>query len=137
MSEKIRKVGYYTMDVANKTGEAAQVLQTLSQAGVNLLAFSGFPRRRRAQLDFVPEDAALFRKALRRAKLKVQPKKTGFLIQGKDRRGACAEVMQKLADANINVTAMDAVTAGGGRYGAILWVKSPDVRKATRALKAV
>jgi hypothetical protein len=45
--------------------------------------------------------------------------------------------MQKLADANINVTAIDAVSAGGGRYGAILWVKSSDVGKAARALKAV
>lgn len=137
MPDKIRKVGYFAMDVANKPGEAAQVLQTLSQAGVNLLAFSGFPRRRRAQLDVVPEDDALFRKALTRAKLKVPRKKTGFLIQGEDRAGACAEVLQKLAGANINVTAMDAVSAGDGRYGAILWVKSPDVRKATRALEAV
>ena len=137
MVDTIREVGYFAMDVANKPGEAAQVLQALSQEGVNLLAFSGFPRRRRAQLDFVPEDGALFRKALTRAKLKAQRKKTGFLIQGDDRAGACAEVLQKLADANINMTAMDAVCSGDGRYGAILWVKSPDVRKAARALKAV
>ncbi|MBU2497390.1 MAG: ACT domain-containing protein, partial [Proteobacteria bacterium] len=80
MADTIRKVGYFAMDVADKPGEAAAVLQALSEAGVNLLAFSGFPRGRRAQLDFVPEDAAAFRKALNRAKLKVRPKKTGFLV---------------------------------------------------------
>ena len=39
-----------------------------------------------------------------------------------------------LADAKINVTAVDAVCAGQGRYGALLWVKAPDVRKAAKAL---
>jgi len=137
MVDSIKKIGYFAMDVADKPGEAVRVLQALSEAGVNFLAFSGFPRGRRAQLDFVPEDVALFRKALTRAKLKVRPKKTGFLVQGKDRRGAVAEVLQKLAQAAINVTAVDAVSAGGGRYGAILWVKPKDVNKAAKALKAV
>ena len=137
MAETIRKVGYFAMDVADKPGEAVRILQALSQAGVNLLAFSGFPRGRRAQLDFIPEDATLFRKALSRAKLKVRPKKTGFLLQGQDRPGAVAEVLKNLADAKINVTAVDAVSAGGGRYGAIFWVKAKDVSKVSKALKAL
>ena len=137
MADKMKKVSYFTMDVADKPGEAARILQALSKAGVNLLAFSGFPRGRRAQLDFVPKDPATFRKAMTRAKLKVQPKKTGFLVQGEDRPGAVAGVLQNLADAKINVTAVDAVSAGSGKYGAILWVKPPDVRKAGKILKAV
>jgi hypothetical protein len=137
MGETIRKIGYFAMDVADKPGEAARVLQALSQAGVNLLAFSGFRRGRRSQLDFIPEDATLFKKALSKAKIKVRTKKLGFLVQGEDRQGAVAEVLQKLADANINVTAVDAVSAGGGRYGAILWVKPPDVTKTGKTLKAV
>ena len=136
MDHTVRKTAYFAMDIANKPGEAARVLQALSQAGVNLLAFSGFPRGRRAQLDFLPEDAALFRKALSKAKLKARPKKTAFLVQGEDRPGAVAEVLQKLADANINVTAVDAASAGSGRYGAILWVKPPDVKKAAKILQA-
>jgi hypothetical protein len=137
MMDVIRKVSYFAMDVADKPGEAARVLTVLSQAGVNLLAFSGFPRGRRSQLDFIPEDAELFRKALSVARLKVQAKKTGFLVQGDDRPGAVAEVLRKLADANINVTAVDGVSAGGGRWGAILWVKPQSVNKAARVLQAV
>jgi len=104
---------------------------------VNLLAFSGFPRGRRAQLDFIPEDVELFRKALSLARLKVQAKKTGLLVQGDDRPGAVAEVLQKLADARINVTAVEGVSAGGGRWGAILWVKPQSVNKAAKVLQAV
>ena len=137
MADVIRKVSYFAMDVADKPGEAARVLTALSRAGVNLLAFSGFPRGRRAQLDFIPEDVELFRKALSTAKLKVQSKKTGFLVQGDDRPGAVAEALQKLADAAINVTAVDGVSAGAGRWGAILWVKPQSVNKAAKVLQAV
>jgi hypothetical protein len=45
--------------------------------------------------------------------------------------------MQKLADAKINVTAIQAVTAGMGRYGAIFWVKPRDTNKAAKALGVV
>jgi hypothetical protein len=137
MADVIRKVSYFAMDVADKPGEAARVLTALSRAGVNLLAFSGFPRGRRAQLDFIPEDVELFRKALSTAKLKAQSKKTGFLVQGDDRPGAVAEVLQKLADAGINVTAVDGVSAGAGRWGAILWVKPQSVNKAAKVLQAI
>ena len=36
----------------------------------------------------------------------------------------------------ISVTAADAVTAGRGRYGMILWVKQKDYARAARALGA-
>lgn len=137
VADTIRKVGYYSMNVADKPGEGARVLQVLSEAGVNLLAFSGFPRGRRAQLDFVPEEAGPFRRAMTRAKLKLQPRKTVFLVQAEDRGGAVAELVHRLAEAKINVTAVDAVTTGEGRYGALIWVKPADVNKAAKALKAV
>lgn len=136
MADRIMKVEYFSIGVADRPGEAASILRALGREGVNLLAFTGFPRGRRAQLDFIPEDTALFRKAAARICLAVKPKKTGFLVQGRDRTGAVAGVLEKLALAKINVTAVDAVAAGGGKYGAILWVPSRDVNKAAKALGA-
>ncbi len=136
MADEIRKVAYFAMDVTDKPGEGARILGLLAEAGVNLLAFSGFPRGRKAQLDFIPEDTRVFMSAARRLKLKIRPKKFAFLVQGEDRKGAAAEVVKGLADKKINVTAMDAVSSGAGRYGAILWVKPRDVNKAAKALGA-
>ncbi len=48
--------------------------------------------------------------------------------------GAIADILGKLADAKINVTAVDALCAGENRYGAILWVKPPDRKRAAKAL---
>jgi hypothetical protein len=64
-----------------------------------------------------------------------KPKK-GFLITGSDATGAAHRHLSKLGDARINVTAADAVIAGKGRYGMILWVKPNAYARAARVLKA-
>jgi hypothetical protein len=136
MAESIRRVQYFYVMAPDKPGEGARALQTLREAGVNLLAFSGFPAGKRAQLDFVPEDPAAFRAAARKAKWKVTGPKVGFLIEGDDRTGVMADLYAKLAAARINITASDAVCAGAGRFGAILWVKARDVNRTAKVLGA-
>ena len=137
MPDTIRRVAYFYAIVPDKPGEAARILTALSRAGVNLTAFSGFPHgARRSQLDFIPEDPAAFTQAAKQAGLKLSKKKLGFLIQGDDHAGAVADLAAKLGAGGINVTAVDAVCAGAGRYGALLWVKAPDLRRAARLLGA-
>lgn len=135
MAETIRVVEYFYAMVPDKPGEAARMLKTLKDAGVNLLAFSGFPEGRRSQLDFIPADAAAFKQAARQAKWKTVGPKKGFLVQGDDRVGAIADILDRLGAAKINVTAIDAVTADG-RYGAIFWVAPKDVKKTATLLGA-
>ena len=136
MADTVRLVEYFYMTTPQKPGVGAALLNELRQAGVNLLAFSGFPSGRAAQIDFVPEDAAAFRAAAKKAKWKLTGPKKAFLISGDDRPGVVAEMLQKLAGAKINVTAVDAACAGAGRYGAILWVAQRDVARAGKTLGA-
>lgn len=136
MATVVKKVDYFVTEVPDKPGEAASILATLAVEGVNLLAFTGFPQGRKSQLDFIPEDAAAFKKAAAAIRLRLRGRKTGFLVQGDDKKGAVADILTKLAIAKINVTAIDAVCAGQRRYGAILWVKPAAVRKAAKALRA-
>lgn len=135
MAETIRQIEYFYMLVPHKAGEAALALNALKDAGVNLIAFSGFPEGRRAQLDFIPADAAAFKSVAKANKWKIVGPKRGFLIQGDDRVGAVADIVGKLADAKINVIAIDAVCADG-RYGALCWVAPRDLKKAGRTLGA-
>lgn len=136
MPDTIRLVEYFYVAAPNKPGEGARALRTLQDSGVDLLAFSGFPEGRKSQLDFIPADPAAFKAAAKRAKWRVVGPKRGFLVQGDNRIGAAAELMERLAAAKINVTAIDAVTVDG-RYGAIVWVAPRDVKKAAAALGAV
>jgi hypothetical protein len=104
---------------------------------VNLLAFSGFPvGKGKAQVDLVTDDVAGVRRAGRKRGWRLSKVKQGFLVQGSDRVGACHRHLAKLAAQGISVTAADAVTAGRGRYGMILWVKPKDRLRAARALGA-
>ncbi|HUJ86989.1 MAG TPA: hypothetical protein VLX30_09085 [Burkholderiales bacterium] len=136
MAARIRKVDYFSTKVPNRAGAGAKLLEAMRSAGVNLLAFTGFPQRGGAQVDFVPENSAAFRRAAKQAGLKVSERKTGFLVQGDDRVGALTGILGKLAQARIGLVALDAVTAGKGRYGAIFWVRKKDVARAARLIGA-
>ena len=136
MTETIRLINYFYTEVPDKAGEAARILAQLREAGVYLLAFCGFPKGRRAQLDFVAPDIAGFKAAARKAKIALVGPKKAFLIYGEDRTGVGADLLGKLAEAKINVTATQAVVAGADRFGMILWVKAQDVKKAAKVLGA-
>ncbi|HEX2439327.1 MAG TPA: hypothetical protein VHT71_13555 [Methylomirabilota bacterium] len=136
MADTVRLVEYFYVMAPQKPGVGAALLAELRQAGVNLLAFTGFPSGRGAQVDFVPQDPAAFRAVAKKAKWKVTGPKRALLLEGDDRPGVIAEVMDKLAAARINVTAIDALCAGAGRYGAILWVAPRETTKAARILGA-
>jgi hypothetical protein len=133
----VRKVSYCYVTVPNRPGQGAKVLGDLKKAKVNLLAYSGFPTSGgNSQLDLVAGNLSPVRKAAAKNGWKLSKVKKGFLIQGSDRIGAVHRQVQKLADKGINVTAADAVCAGKGRFGMLLWVRGADYGKASRALKA-
>ena len=136
MASNVRIADYFYIEVPERPGEGARVLGQLRDAGVSLLAFSGFPAGRRAQVDFVPENPAAFRAAARKAGWKVTGPKKVFLIDGEDRTGVMAELMERLAAAKINAIASQAICAGAGRFGGILWVAPRDVKRAAKALGA-
>lgn len=136
MADTIRIAQYFYVEVPHQPGVGAAMLATLRDAGVNLLGFSGFPSGRKAQIDFVPENAETFRAAAKAAKWKIVGPKKVFLISGADRPGAVAEIVGRLSAAKINITAVDAVCASGGSFGAMLWVEQRDVARAAKALGA-
>ena len=137
MADRVRKVNYCYVKVSNRAGHGAKVLGQLKDAGVNLLAYSGFPAKGgKAQLDFVPESMAALRRVAKKNGWRLSKAMKGFLVTGNDQIGDVHRHMARLARAKINITAADAVAAGKGRYGMILWVKPKDYNRAARVLRA-
>jgi hypothetical protein len=135
MAENIRRVEYYYVVVKDKPGSGAAVLGPLQEAGVNLLAYLGFPAGRgKSQIDLVPENPAVFKYAAQKAGLKLSRAKRAFLVDGDDRIGAVADLTRRLAEAKVNVTAACAAGSGAGRYGMILWVPTASYGKAAKVL---
>ena len=136
MRESVRKVNHYSTLVPDKPGAAFNVLATLVSAGINLLACSGAPKGRRAQIDVVPDDTRKFVVAAKKAGLAFVENRSGFLLQGEgDRPGVLASKLKVLADQGINVTGVDALSIGD-TWGAILWVGAADVQRAGKHLRA-
>jgi hypothetical protein len=137
MADSVRKMNYCYTKVSNRAGQGAEILGKLKDAGVNLVAFSGFPvGRGKAQLDFVADDLGAVRRALTKGGFRVSANKKGFLVTGTDERGAVQRHMQKLADNRISVTAVDGIATGKKRYGMLLWVKRKDYARAAKILRA-
>jgi len=137
VADRVRKVSYCALKVSSRAGQGAKVLESLEDAGVSLLAFTGFPDKGgKAQVDLVTDEMAAVRRVARREGWRLSATKRAFLIQGDDRVGAALRHVRKLADARISVTAADAVTGGKGRWGMILWVKPKDYTRAARLLGA-
>lgn len=133
----VKKVSYMDIKVPSRAGQAADVLAALRREGVDLIAFTGFPDGAgKAQVDLVTEDLAGVRRVAKAQGWQLSRPKQAFVVQGRDRIGAVHRQLRKLAAAKINVTAVDAVVAGKGRFGMILWVKPKDHARASRALGA-
>jgi hypothetical protein len=130
-----RKINYVYVKVPQKAGEGVGILKALARAGVDLLAFTGFPGKMgTAQVDLVTDDIAGVRRVAKAQGWRLSEVKKGFLVQGKDDVGAVYRQLRRLA--GMNVTAADAIAAGRGRFGMILWVKPKDYARAARALRA-
>jgi hypothetical protein len=135
MADKIRRVDYYYVQVADKPGEGVRILGKLKEAGVNLLAFTAFPvEGGKAQIDLVAENGDLLARTAKSAGLSLSARKQAFYIQGRDRAGAVADTFRKLSDAKVNVHAANASVGPDGGFGFILWVKPQHVEAAAKAL---
>jgi hypothetical protein len=137
MKDQAMRVEYFAITADDKPGTGADLGKRLAKEGVNLLALLEFPTESgKCQVDMIPEHPEAFTKAAKKLGLSLGEPKAAFLVQGTDRAGALAEVLDRLGSAKINVRATCGVASGGNRFGALLWVAPADVDAATRALGA-
>ncbi len=137
MKDQVLRVEYFALTADDKPGVGADLGKKLAKEGVNLLALLAFPTGPgKVQVDLVPENPETFNKAARKIGLALGEPKTAFLVQGTDRAGAMAEVLDRLGLARINVRATFGTCGGGNRYGGVIWVAQADVEGAARALGA-
>jgi hypothetical protein len=135
MSTRVRRVDACSVSAPSRAGEGARILGELQEAGVSLIAFTGTPTRSgRARLDLVADDLTKVLALAKEHGWRVSRTKHGFLVQGLDEVGAVYRHIKRLGDRGINVTAADAVAAGEGLFGMLLWVDDADYDRAADTL---
>jgi hypothetical protein len=138
MAQSVCKVEFFTAEIPDRVGEGAMTLAALKDAGVNLVAFWGYPlggKSKKAVIEIIPETSAGFKKIAKKAGLEVE-KGVAFLVEGDDQPGAMAALLGTLAQAGINVSAVKSLRAGGGKFVAVIFVDPDDLRKAAKVLGA-
>lgn len=137
MPSTIRKVSYAYVEIPDKSGELARVLDALRDGNVNLLAFSGFPQgRAQSQLDLFTDDLNGLKTVAKQRKWKLSRIKRCFLVQATDEIGAAVPPLSAVANARINLIASYAIAAGEGRFGMLFWVEPRDYNRAAKLLGA-
>ena len=139
MATEITQVDYRYIILDDEPSAAAAALSTLWDLGIGLVGYSAFPYGPgKSQVDLIAEDSEGLARTVQDMGLSLSRKKTAFLIRGDSKPApAVAEILRKLATVHIRVTSLQAVSAGAGRFGALLWVAPPDVETAAKVLNAV
>ena len=89
MAHRVRKVNYCYVTVPSRAGQGVNILGELKAAGVNLLAFSGFPTKKgKAQLDLIAINMSPIKRVAKNNGWRLSKVKKGFLAQGNDEIGA-------------------------------------------------
>ena len=130
----LRRVTCYR--VVAQSGNEARALTAFGGAHPTLLASAISRDHGRVRMDFVPRNGPLFRRAARKAGIKLPAPRVGFMIERDQRPGAVAAVLRTLVTAQIGVDAIDVLWNRPGRYTTMVWVNRRQIGKASRLLRA-
>ncbi len=134
----VRSVEYYYCTVQDRPGQAAELLQLLHDAGVDLLAFGILPTGpTHTQLTIFPESPNQLEQAAKRANIELIGPQHALLVQGDNELGALVDMHRILADADINVYAANGVTDGSKGFGYVVYVRPEDFKHAASLLGVV
>jgi predicted amino acid-binding ACT domain protein len=135
MSIEVRPVEYFYCTVRDRPGEAARLLASLADAGVNLLAFNAIPLGlEQIQLVFFPAHGDDLARVAEREGLALDGPHAAVLVRGDDQVGALAAVHARLAEKGIEVSASVGVADGRGGYTAVVYVRPREAELAAASL---
>lgn len=132
----VTRITYFMADLEDKSGSLLKVMQDLKAQNIALAGLWGFSTQKKTgRLYVVPENADELRNVWESAGL-LSGEGIGFFITGENRTGVLNESLDALANAGINIDAIDAI-AVGGQFGSFIWVDASDVEKTAKALQAL
>ncbi|MEA3403426.1 MAG: ACT domain-containing protein [Armatimonadota bacterium] len=131
MGHTIRQVTAVVMQVEDRVGILHEVLCVLRDAGVNMLAIAS-QRRQGTALMAIPENPQRVRQLAAQHGVRLQTRQV-FLVEGDDQVGALCGITEAIANAEINIEDIAALSAAN-RYAAVITFADADLEAAAKAL---
>jgi hypothetical protein len=127
MAFTVRRIDYFYATVKDAPGVGYEVLSSLAELNVNLVAITAVPfGPARTQLTVFPDDTAKMKHAAEQANIPLDGPHPALVVQG--------GIHEKLLDANVHVFASTGVADGRGGYGYIIYVRPEEYERAAGAL---
>ncbi len=115
----------FAFNLRNQPGEISRFTALLSAANINLLAIWGYTDGEdEPRLSLVPDNPDAFRLFAATNGLDCEEGRTLYCT-GPDSTGALVDTFMRIADAGINVEAVESM-ATDGRFGCFLWTDPDD-----------
>jgi hypothetical protein len=114
------KTKQFTVTVENRPGAVAEIAKTLGNAKVNILALLGTAQGTNGTIELVVEEPRRAKKALDEAGLAYQ-ETIAEESELKNKPGALAQHLDKLAAKGVNLNSICATTSKGGKKAVLVY----------------
>jgi hypothetical protein len=111
------------LTLQSRPGVLAKLSRTLADAGVNILALSAAESAGRGKIRLLASNPVKARQALRRAGYRFV-EEVAFAVRLRNKPGALARVVEKLARGRVNIRSTYATTAGPGGASVVITVSN-------------
>lgn len=117
---------YFSISTLDRPGALAEITAILLEAELDMSGIWGFGTGGgNAQIMAVPHDIDAFKAIANKAGWKIEEGHC-FHLEGEDRAGALVDLLNKIKEEGLNLTAVDAIGVSG-QFGCYIWPHEEDV----------
>ncbi|MGA8222586.1 MAG: hypothetical protein WB780_13110 [Candidatus Acidiferrales bacterium] len=126
------KTKQYSISVDNKPGAVAEIVRTLGNAKVNILALAAWAEGPAGTVQVITEDSRRAKKALDDARISYQEQAIDQ-VQIANKAGALAKTLDQLAGKGVNLNMIYATTTKGGKKAVAVYSVAAAAAKSATA----
>jgi hypothetical protein len=129
---EMAKAKQLSVSVDNKPGAVAEIVRTLGNAKVNILALAAWAEGPAGTVQVITEDARRAKKALDDARIAYQETAVEQ-VELANKPGALAKTLDQLAAKGVNLNMIYATATKGGKKAVVVYAAAAEAAKAATA----
>jgi hypothetical protein len=129
-----KRVTYFKAKIEDKPGALLALAKDLKAKNLGLIALKGVAQADHGEILVIAKNPDKLRDDWRTSGILTEEGEA-FILSGADKTGVLVASLDAVANAGVNIAAIEAVAAGAN-FGAVLWVAPGDLDRTAQALGA-